>query len=164
MIATPRTREDLVKQQPSGLPRFLRHEREEAARIVQHDLPQHLVARAGGFQLRHEHRQRLARSPGRRCFFIWPALEMSAENIRLSAKPASMQRHHQRHLLRVAGAALAIEADERAAAADRLVHLRRCGSTRLPRWPMTMRFGFDAGVLEDVELLERRLSRECRCA
>ena len=74
-----------------------------------------------------------------------------------------MQRHDHRHLLRVAWAALPIEADERAAPADRLVHL----NLRIDEIPQVAdhdAIRFHAGVFEDVELFERRLFREFRCA
>ena len=70
-----------------------------------------------------------------------------------------MQRHHQRHLLRVAVAALTIEADERAAPADRLVHVD-VRVDEIAEMADHDALRIDAGVLEDVELFERRLSRD----
>src|SRR5262245_23611234 len=76
-------------------PRPLRNEREKAPRVVDHDAMQHIVGDAGGFQLRHEHRQRL---------------RVAARGVRREEqpvrKPCLEERHHQRHLLRVAIAAL----------------------------------------------------------
>ena len=74
-----------------------------------------------------------------------------------------MQLHHERHLLHVALASLAVEPDERAAAADRAVHLDvRIGEVAKMADHHLLRI--DSDVFEEIELLERRLSRECRCA
>ena len=60
-------------------------------------------------------------------------------------------------------AALPIEADERAAPADRLVHVD-VRVHEIPEVPDDDVLRLDAGVFEDVELFERRLAREFPCA
>ena len=69
--------------------RSLRYEREKPARVVDGDLVEDLVGRAGGLHLRHEHRHRL---------------RVAARGVRREHQVIGMagldERHHHRHLLR----------------------------------------------------------------
>src|SRR4029077_12571700 len=67
-------------------------------------------------------------------------------------------RHHQRHLLRVAVAALTIEADERAAAANRLVHRHLRIVRQIPQLTYDDAVRLDARVFEQIQLLHRGFS------
>ena len=105
---------------------------------------------ARGFQLRQEHRQGLrvaARRVGREHQVI--------------GKASLNQRHHQRHLLRVVVAALTIEADERTAAADRLVHVD-VRVNEIAEVADEHAIGLHAGIFQNVELFDRRFPRNAR--
>ena len=71
------------------------------------------------------------------------------------------KRHDHRHLLRVVISALPVEADERAAPANRFLHIH-VRVYKIPQVSDDDAIRFHAGVLEDVELLERRLAGNSR--
>src|SRR5580704_4304341 len=108
----------------SDLALDLRYEGQEPARIVVHDFPQDLVARARLLHLGYEHGQRLGVAQ-----LMIVALQRG--RIREIGRKHEMvgvtcvdQRHDHWHHEIVVWAALAIEADERPAPADRAMHLR----------------------------------------
>ena len=69
------------------------------------------------------------------------------------------QRQDQRHLRRVAVAPLTVEADERAAPADRLVHVD-LRVHQVAQVPDHHALRLHAGILQYVKLLERGFSRD----
>ncbi len=128
----------------------LRYEREKPPRVVDHDSLQRRIVGARGFQLRQERRD------GPRI-----AARRVAGDQHVVGEAGVEQRDHERHDVGVAVSALAVEADESAAAADRLVHVdvrvvqvAEVADANVRR--------VDARVLEYVQLLDRRLSRDAR--
>src|SRR4029079_17094654 len=69
------------------------------------------------------------------------------------------QLHDERHLLGVALAALTVEADERAAAANHPMDLDVWIARQIAEVADRDMLGIDSDILEEVELFDRRLSR-----
>ena len=67
------------------------------------------------------------------------------------------ERHHHGNLLRIVVSALSIETDERAASANRFMHIH-VRVHKIPQVSDDDAIRFYAGVLQDIELFERRLA------
>src|SRR5262245_47932145 len=126
------------------------NEREKPPRIVHHDAVEHLLGRAGCFQLRYEHRQRLR-----------VAAERVGREHQMIGKTGVDERHDHGYLLRVVISALTVETDKCATSADRFMHIHvrvykisHVSDNDVLR-PYT-------SVLEDIELFERRLTGHSR--
>jgi len=130
--------------------RPLWNEREKAARIVHHDAVEHVLVRAGRFQLRNEHGQGLgiaAGSVGRKHQMI--------------GKTGIDERHDHGYLLRVVISTLTVETDKCTTSADRFmyIHVR---VYKVPHVSDNDVLRAYTSVLEDIQLFERRLAGNSR--
>src|SRR5206468_372964 len=115
------------------------NEREKAARIVHHDAVEHVLARAGCFQLRHEHRQGLRVAAGG-----------VGRKHQMISKTGVDERHDHGYLRRVVISALTVETDKCTTSADRSMHIR-VRVYKIPQVSDNDVLRAYTSVLEDIE-------------